>query len=153
MPGRVPLVFFERLATWARRVRPRVVNWPVWVVETRSADDLAAALRSSPCPLVVADLASDPAQALDALARVLPGVPDALVLVLDPGRNDGVAAFCRELGASVVLSGPTTPPEVVAVLARWVPIAQGRGSKAGWAPEGQRPRFGEPGWDPMDLIS
>ena len=166
MTARVPLIFFERIATWARRIRPRVVDWPVWVVETRSAGDLTEALRGWPCPLLVADelrgwpcpllvadLGDEPSRVVEVLAKVLHGSPDALVLAIDPNRVEGVAEVARVIGVARVLGGVVTPPEVMAVLDRWLPIARERTGRAGWSREGPRPRIGEPGWDPMDLIA
>lgn len=142
--ARLPLIIHERIATWARQLRPRVVTWPVRVSETRSAADLERALKGSACPLVVADLARWPRQGLDDLERALAPSANALVLVLDPGTNPGVAALAREIGATLVLSGPATPPQVVGVLARWLPLAQRRAEADGW--DGDPEPEAEP-WD------
>ncbi len=143
--ARVPLIIHERIATWARQIRPRVASWPVKVSETRSAADLERALKGSACPLVVADLARWPRQGLDDLERALTPSANALVLVLDPGANAGLAALAREIGGTLVLSGPATPPQVVAVLSRWLPLAQARAEADGWSGEP------EPEAEPWDL--
>jgi len=133
--SRVPLVIHERIGTWARQLRPRVVSWPVRLVETRSRADLEGALDRAACPLVLIDLsgrACDILEDLDAAARA---APDALILALDPSPTPGVAALARELGATHVLNGPVVPPRVVALLARWLPLARRRAEADGWAAE------------------
>ncbi|MBX6314724.1 MAG: hypothetical protein IRY99_17685 [Isosphaeraceae bacterium] len=141
---RIPLVIHERLGHWARQIRPRVATWPVRVIETRSASDLAAALARSACPLVVLDLADRIRAALDELDRALPAAPNALVLVLDPGAHATVGPLARELGATHVLAGRVPPPEVLHLLARWLPLARRRAEADGWA--------GEPEPEPWDLL-
>jgi hypothetical protein len=49
-----------------------------------------------------------------------------------------VATLARELGATHVLSGPVTPPEVTHLIARWLPLAQRQAESDGWssAPKG-----------------
>jgi hypothetical protein len=129
---RVPLIIHERLGTWARQLRPRVVGWSVRVVETRSADDLETALGRDPCPLVVIDLGGRTRAVLEELDRAAQQSPNALVLVLDPSAQAGVAPLARELGATHVLSGAVPPPMVVALLARWLPLARRRAEADGW---------------------
>ncbi len=129
---RLPLVVHERLATWARQLRPRVAGWPVHLVETRSAADLRAALAPGRGALVLIDLARGPARGLDDLARCGDATADALVLVLDPGAHPGVPTLARELGAAHVLTGPVNPPEVVGLLDRWCPLALRRAGRDGW---------------------
>jgi hypothetical protein len=125
------LVVHERIAIWARHLRPRVAGWPVRLVETRSAADLEAALAGSACPIVLVDVSARPRNALEDLGRALGAAPEALVLVLNPGALDGVAQVARELGAAHVIDGPATPPAVAALLARWLPLAQRRAEAAG----------------------
>jgi hypothetical protein len=134
---RLPLAVHERLGRWARQLRPRVAGWPVRLVETRSAPELARALAGSACSLGLVDLGDRPLDGLDDLDFALRLAPDALVLVLDPSRCDEVASLARELGAAHVLSGVATPPAVVDLLARWLPLARRRAEAAGWvaAPE------------------
>jgi hypothetical protein len=129
---RIPLIVHERRALWAAQLRPRVAGWPVRLLETRSAAELAGALRRSPRPLLVADLGGRPVAALDDLAQAVPAAPGALVLVLDPGRTPGVALVTRELGATHLLAGPVPPPVVVALLERWLALARRRLELCGW---------------------
>lgn len=130
------LVVHERIGNWGRHLRPRVVGWPVRLVETRSASDLEAAVAGVPCPIVVVDLARRPRPALEDLDRALGVAPDALALVLNPQAFDGVSVLARELGATHVIDGPATPPAVAGLLARWLPLAHRRAEAAGrpWAP-------------------
>ncbi len=129
------LVIHERLGNWARQIRPRVANWAVQVVETRSASDLAAGLRRSACPLAVVDLDRWPARMLSDLERVREDSADALILVLDPGSTPGVSILARELGATLVKSGFVSPVEVEGLLARWLSLSRRRQSVVGWTDE------------------
>ncbi len=145
MPSQV-LVIHERIATWARQLRPRLVDGavPVLVVESRSADDLDAALAGAACPLVVIDLGRRPRAALEDLDRAVKAAPDALILVLDPNANDGAALLAREMGATHVISGPAQPPAVAALLNRWLPLARKRSEAAGWSSTAPEPPKPEP---------
>lgn len=129
---RLPLVTHERLGNWARQLRPRVAGWPVRLVETRSADELAGALGRSACPLVVLDLGDRPRAGLEDLDRALPAAPNALVLALERTGQPAVALLARELGATHVLSGVATPPMVLNLLGRWLPLALRRAESDGW---------------------
>jgi len=131
----VPLVIHERIGTWARQLRPRVAAWPVRVVETRSGPELASALVDRPWPLAVVDLADRAESALRELAEGLADLPEALILVLDPESLPGAAGLARELGATQVVSGFAPPPMVLDLLARWLPLAEGRAAVAGWVAE------------------
>ncbi|HEV3167667.1 MAG TPA: hypothetical protein VGZ22_26920 [Isosphaeraceae bacterium] len=146
---RLPIITHERLGTWARQLRPRVVSWPVRLVESRSPTDLAVAMGRSACPLVVLDLGDRPRAGLEDLDRALPSAPNALILVLDPTAQPGVAPLAREIGASHVISGVATPPMVVGLLARWLPLALRRAESDGWSPMAEpEPEPWEPGWQP-----
>jgi hypothetical protein len=147
---RVPLIIHARLGTWARQLRPRVVGWPVRVVETRTATDLEAAIAGSACPLLVIDLGSRTRAGLEDLDRALSKAPNALILMLDADAREGVSPLARELGAGHVMSGVITPPAVVSLLARWLPLAQRRAESDGWAgdPEPEPWERNDPlGWD------
>lgn len=133
MAGRTLLVIHERLGNWGRQIRPRAVRWPARVVETRSTADLEAALTRSACPILLIDLGDRVRAGLEDLHRAVRTAPNALALVLDPKGRPEVAALARELGATVVLSGITTPPSVVALLTRWLPLARRRAEEDGWA--------------------
>ncbi len=135
--ARTPLIVHERLANWARLLRPRVVSWPVRLVETRTAADLARAWRSSACPLIVVDLDRWPRQGLDDLVKAQPLDSEALVLVLDPGVHAEVPPLAREIGVAHVLGGVVTPPAVAALLERWLAIARRRAEAEGWAGEAE----------------
>jgi CheY-like chemotaxis protein len=127
------VVLHERLGTWARQLRPRLLAWPIRWVETRSTADLEAALAGMACPVVLIDLARRPRAALEDLDRAAQAAPNALILVLDPQAYEGVATLARELGATHVLSGPVTPPSVAQLIARWLPLAQRQAEGDGWS--------------------
>ena len=121
----------ERRGNWARRLRPRLADWPIRWRECRSASDLASALEDAPEPIVLADLGRRPESVLADLASALPGGGRALVLVLDPGRRPWAHPIARELGATVVLPGVTTPPEVERLFRRWIALAADRRARLG----------------------
>lgn len=127
------MVVHERLGTWARQIRARMAGRPIDWRETRSTADLEFAVAGAACPIVVIDLGLRPRAGLDALDRAMRTAPNALVLVLEPQWYEGVAQLARELGASEVISGPTPPPLVVALLTRWIPLARKRAEADGWS--------------------
>lgn len=129
---RLPLIIHERLGLWARQVRPRIVGWPVWLVETRSPEDLVQAAHGAACPLVLIELTDRPRAGLEDLDRCVQVAPNALVLVLDRAARPGLTWVARELGATHVLQGVTAPPAVIDLLARWLPVAQRRAELDGW---------------------
>jgi hypothetical protein len=145
MPNHL-LVTHERLAYWARHLRSRLADRSVRVVETRSSDDLEAALRAAGlvCPVVLIDLARRVRAGLEDLDRAVQAAPDALTLVLDPGDHDGVALLAREIGATHVIAGATTPPAVADLLARWLLLAQRRCALSGWTGPAAGPPEPEP---------
>jgi CheY-like chemotaxis protein len=126
------VVIHERRGFWARHLRPRLLAWPIRWVETRSTADLQTALAGMACPVVLIDLGRQVRSALEDLDRVAQTTPNALILVLDPQADEGVATLARELGATHVFSGPVTPPEVAQLLARWLPLAQRLAESDGW---------------------
>lgn len=148
------LVIHERIGRWARQLRPRFSERPARVVETRSTFDLEAALAGAVCPIVLIDLARRVRAGLDDLARATSLCPDALVLVLDPHDHEGCALLAREAGATHVIGGPVTPPEVEALLSRWLGLARRRVEAGGWArsstagPGGPDP-WGPASWPPL----
>lgn len=121
----------ERIGTWARHLRARLAGHPVRLVETRSADDLRAALDGVPCPILLVDVGQRPRAALEELGTALAVAPDALALVLNPLAHDGVGLLARELGATHVVDGPCPPPGVAALLTRWLPLAHRRAEQSG----------------------
>ena len=132
--ARQVVVSHERIGTWVRHRRPRLLGWPVRWVETRSTADLETALAGMVCPIVLIDLGRRPPRAgLEDLDRAAQAAPNALILVLDPEAYEGVATLARELGATHVLSGPVTPPEVAQLIARWLPLAQRQTESDGWS--------------------
>lgn len=143
---KLPLVIHERLGNWARQLRPRVAGWPVRVVETRSAAELASGLRGAVCPLAVIDLDRWPVRMLADLERVRAESANALMLVLDPASTPGASVLGRELGATLVRSGFVPPPEVEALLARWLSVARRRTDASGWVYES----VAEP--EPWDVV-
>lgn len=114
------------------------------IIETRSGADIDAALASNddPCPLALIDLGHRPAATLEDLERLKESAPNALVLVLDPEGHDEVTLTAREFGATHLISGRVTPPEVARLLSRWKGLASERALKAGWLappPESAKP--------------
>jgi hypothetical protein len=144
--GNPVLVIHERLGIWARHLRPRLADGPVRVVETRSPEDLSRVLLggSGVCPIVLIDLARRIRAGLEDLDLARQCAPDALILVLDPEPTQGVALLARELGATDVLSGPATPPQVVRIITRWLPISRLRAESSGWASTAGEPPEPEP---------
>lgn len=138
------LVIHERIGNWARHLRPRMAAWPARLVETRTAADLVTALTGEACPLLVLDTGGRPAAALDELERALAVAPDTLALVLNPARNGPVTMLAREIGATLVLEGPVTPPAVAALLDRWMPISIRRAEAAGRPMADPPPTLPEP---------
>jgi hypothetical protein len=129
---RLPLVVHERIGFWARQIRPRVVDRPVRLIESRSAPDLLAAVACSSCPILLIDLADRPAAHLDHLDRALQAAPDCLSLVLERTTDPEIHDLAIEMGATAVLPPGTTPPVVVNLLLRWIPLAQRRAERNGW---------------------
>ncbi len=138
------LVVHERIGYWGRQLQSRLVNRAVRIVESRSAEDLERVLANMVCSLVVIDLGRKGCGGLDDLGRALRIAPDALVLVIDPASREGIAMLARELGASQVLSGTVTPPEVIDVMTRWISLAQERAKSSGWAGSTPEPPAPEP---------
>ncbi len=144
------LIIHERLAYWAGRLRPRFRGWPIRWSETRSTAELVEAAGRPACPILVVDLGDRPARGLADLDAANQAAPTALSLVLDPADHPGVAAFARELGATLVFSGPVVPPAVEAILERWLPLARRRAEGDGWArPSGPEPEF----WERPELFA
>jgi hypothetical protein len=133
--SRVNLIVHERRGLWARQLRPRVAGWPVRLIESRSRDDLAAALGRAPHSLAVVDVGNNARGVLEDLIWTRPIERDALVLVLDPNRNEIVASLARELGACLAIQGFCPPPRVAAILERWHRLCLARKERAGWIGE------------------
>jgi hypothetical protein len=129
------LVIHERVGFWARHLRPRLFDRPARVIETRSTADLESALGGAgvACPVVVIELGRRVRSGLDDLQRAMQIAPGALILVLDPLAHEGVALLAREAGAAHVIGGPVTPPEVAALVVRWLTLAVRRGEAEGWS--------------------
>lgn len=129
---RVALVLSEPLGTWAAQLRPRLDSRPVRFFEARSAAEFDAAIAGVACPVVVIDLGGDPIDGLGRLDRVVRQSPAARVLVLDPLSVDGVGDLARELGATHVISGFVPPPDVAALIDRWIALAVAQTEREGW---------------------
>jgi len=144
------VVTHERLGTWARQLRPRLASaGPQRWTETRSGADLARVVEGTVAPLVVIDLADRPRAMLEDLDDAVQAAPEGLFLVLDPKHHPGVAGLARELGATLVFSGWTAPPQVAELLMRWLPLARIRSERDGWAaPVDPEPEF----WERPDLF-
>lgn len=126
------LIIHERINTWCRQLRPRVAAWPVRIVETRSTDDLVRALRESLTPIAVFNLGQRSRAGLEDLARARFESPDMLALVIEPGGRLDLGDLARELGATAFFGGFVPPPEVIALLERWVALASRRAATMGW---------------------
>ena len=77
--------------------------------------------------------AGDPVGGLSQLEQLARQSPAALVLVLDPGSIEGVRELARELGATHVISGFVPPPEVAALIDRWITLAAAQTEREGWS--------------------
>lgn len=126
------LITHERLARWARQLRPRLASLPIELVETRSRSDLLQALARHPAPLLLVDLEHRPVDRLGDLEAALATAPETLAVVVDPQRLPDVPRLCRELGVTEVLSGPVPPPEVAERFARWHSLNADRLPQVGW---------------------
>ncbi len=131
------VIIHERVANWSRQLRPRFQAWPIRWSETRSGRSLVRLAGRSACPVLVVDLITRPVDGLRELDEALQAAPRALSMVLDPLDRPEVASMARELGATIVLSGPVVPPEVERLLRRWLPIAGKRSEAAGWSAEAE----------------
>ena len=128
------VVTHERLGTWARQLRPRLASLAAirWV-ESRSKEDLVQAVRGVVAPIVVIDLADRPRAMLEDFDDASQIAPSGLFLVLNPKNQVEVVLLARELGATLVCSGWTSPPRVAALLTRWLALARGRSESEGWS--------------------
>ena len=128
------VIIHERVANWARQLRPRFRDRPIRWSETRSQPSLVRAAARSNCPILVMELDDRPSRGLEDLDAALQVAPTALSLVIDPRGRDDVASMARELGATLVLGGVVVPPEVERLLQRWLPLAGRRAESEGWSP-------------------
>jgi hypothetical protein len=133
VPEPLPLIVHERIGTWARQLRPRAAGWGARLIESRSVADLRSALKGAACPIVIVDLGDRPRARLEDLGQALTQAPAALAVVLDPHALPGVPTVARQLGATHVMSGETLPPDLLALLARWLPLARRRTEADGWS--------------------
>ncbi len=136
----------ERRNFWARQLRPRLAGKPVRWVETRSRAALSRVLAGVGCGLVVFDLGAGTVETYEELATTAALAPEALVLAVNADARALDAA--RELGATLALPAATTPPEVAALLARWVDVALRRNARAGWL-ERERPPEHDDWWQAL----
>ena len=128
------LIIHERIGFWGRQLRPRMSEAGLKIVETRSRDDIDAALASTddPYPLALMDVGRRPSATLEELDRLKQVAPNAFVLILDAVGHDEIPPTARTLGATHVISGPTIPPDVARLLTRWKRLAGERAFNAGW---------------------
>lgn len=145
---RTAVILHERLGTWSAQLRSRLQDRPVHWIEMRSTSELERSLIGLACPVVLIDLRRNVEEGLIALDRLMHLAPGTLVLVLDPERQEGVAALARELGATHVISGFVTPPEVAVLIDRWITLAEGKTSRAGWS----RPLLAATPLDPEEWL-
>jgi hypothetical protein len=135
---RVPLIVHERQAYWIRHLRPRLAHLEARWIESRSLADLERALESFPCPVVLIQLGHRHREALQALVTTAVLAPTALILVVDRERHLGPDPLARELGATHTIRGEVPPPDVAALIDRWVVLATRRAQKDGWLPQSSR---------------
>jgi hypothetical protein len=131
----VTVVVHERVAKWARQVRPHLAVHPARLIETRGAGELVAAVRQSAGAILLVDLADRPSVHLDHLDGALRANPGALSVVFERTADEGVRQLAREIGATVILPFRTTPPVVLGLLDWWIPLSLRRARDAGWTPE------------------
>ena len=137
------VITHERRANRAGALKPRLQGQGVRLVETRSLADLASAVAGHPVPVVVIDAGDQSGPTLSALEAIRPIAPEALTIVLDPGRHAGLTDAAREMGATLVLAGVVTPPRLADLVLRWLELAGERAGRAGWFPKA-RPEGGGP---------
>lgn len=128
----LPLVLHEHKTHWARYVRPRAKSWGVRMIETRTAEALLRQFDACPVGLGVLDLTTNLEATLGALASA-DSIDDWLVLALNPISSPDLDWVARECGAALVLAGTVTPPRVLSILERWVPLASARSKALGWS--------------------
>jgi hypothetical protein len=128
------VIIHERLANWARQLRPRLQGWPIRWSETRTTSSLLEVVARSNVPILVIELDERPARGLKDLQAALEVNSSTLSLVIDPIGHDNLVELGRELGATLVLSGVVVPPEVESLLHRWLPLARHRAESGGWWP-------------------
>ena len=130
---RVTVILHERLGNWNRQLRPRLARQHVRWFESRSTADLGAILVGIAFPVVLIDLARQPADGLNALDLVRSRSPEARCLVLDPETRPDIRGLARELGATHVCSGFVPPPFVAGLVDRWIDMARQGIESAGWS--------------------
>lgn len=129
----VPLIIHERIAYWARHVKPRTAGWLVRVIESRSREDLLAAVAGAACPILVLEVGARPRAVLEDLDAVMRACPSALSLLVCDHELSGVESLARELGAVHVCPATMPPPAVCELLGRWVALARRRMEADGWS--------------------
>jgi hypothetical protein len=131
-PNVAPLIIVhEKRAGLARQLRPRLADIPVSWVESRSIDDLLSAVCAVASPIVILELGKRARIELEALIRVGHWADRPLILAVDADIRPGIASLARELGATLCLSGFTPPPDLAALVRRWVILVAGR--RVGWS--------------------
>jgi hypothetical protein len=147
--ARVAVILHERVGGWYRQLRPRLYRQPVRWFESRSLADLDGILAGLAFPVVLIDLAPQPAEGLSALGLIRSLAPDARSLVLDQEARVDVRILARELGATHVCPGFVAPPVVADLLTRWIAMARQGMESAGWS----RTTFPETAMDPWSWLS
>jgi DNA-binding response OmpR family regulator len=130
----IDLILYERLAHWYRVLAAHLAEKPIRLVETRTADEMEQALDRSALPLVLIDLGDHPERALGVLERAARHRSEPIILVLVPQADPHLECVARELGVGDVLTRDVTPPELLALLQRWVLVLIRRLEKGGWYP-------------------
>src|SRR4051794_226786 len=96
------VIIHERLANWARQLRPRLRTWPIRWSETRTTSSLLEAVARSNVPILVIDLDERPARGLKDLHAALEVNSSTLSLVIAPIGRAELVELGRELGATLV---------------------------------------------------
>ena len=148
---KIPCVLHEPTGRWARQLRGRLPNSPVVWRETRTRDELLHALRGTNAAIVILECRRDPLPALQDLTALGGGDAAPLVLFLDPHERRDVLDLANELGAALATSARTPPPEVAALVLRWVDLARRRLEREGWIQPPGRERI-RPPYDDVDAL-
>lgn len=142
------VVLHERSGGWARQLRSRLGAGPARWVETRSTAELLDAVAGGASPVVLIEAGRDPEAALRDLAMVVARGSSPLTLFIDPIGRPEVVEMAREFGATHVGAGRFTPPEVAALIGRWIELSARAGAREGWS----RPRPADPARNPSAWV-
>ena len=132
------LILHERIARWARRLRPLAHVWGFRLVETRSADALLDAARGSACPVVGVEVGSRLERTLLMIESARSLRPSALILALAEDPRPEIVSLLLEAGATSALGTREPVPRILETFERWVGLARERVAASGWACDRRR---------------